>query len=88
MLNRDFAVLNTHTAFQSVQLSDVQWLGTQINAGYVGATLSHAFAENAAPTADIQHFLTGQRTMAVDVVGTQRVNVVQGFEFALAIPPT
>jgi hypothetical protein len=58
-----------------------------VDAGDRGAALGHGFAEDAAAAADVEHFLAGQADALVNPVDAQRVDVVQRFELAFAVPP-
>ncbi len=70
-----------------MQLGDLQGLVGQVYAGDMGAQSGHAFRQDAAAAADIQHGLAGESGMAVDIAQAQRVDVVQRLEFAVRIPP-
>src|SRR5690606_17546940 len=52
-----------------------------------GAALGHGLAEDAAAATDVQYALAGQADALVDPVDPQRIDVVQRFELAFAIPP-
>ena len=74
--------------FQGVQFGDFQGFFRHIDAGNcVGTELGHALGKNAAATADVQYGFAGQTGVAVDIAQAQRVDVVQGFEFAGFVPP-
>ena len=61
----------------------------QVNPQYLRTTLGHAFSQNTAAAADIQHPLPGQpANVLLDVIKPQRIQIVQGFKFAVRIPPT
>ena len=83
----DLAVVDLFAAFQQMQLGDLQGLVAQVDAGDLRAQAGHAFRQDAAAAADIQHGLAGQAGEAVDVVQAQRVDVVQRLEFAVRVPP-
>ena len=70
-----------------MQFGHRQWSLAHVDAGDIGAALGHGLGQDAAATADIHQAFAGDRRMFVDVVGAQRVDVVQRFEFTAAIPP-
>src|SRR5690349_1197463 len=71
-----------------MQLSHLQRLVGEVDAGDAGPARSHALGEYAATAADVQHALAAQAGEIVDVVQPQRVDVVQRLEFGARIPPT
>jgi len=51
------------------------------------ATLSHCFAENSATAADVQDLFAGQRNVLINPVDPERIDFVERFELAFAVPP-
>jgi hypothetical protein len=71
-----------------MQFGDFQRFFSHIDAGGVcGAELGHAFGENAAAATHIEHGFAADAAILVDIAQAQRVDIVQGFEFAGFIPP-
>jgi hypothetical protein len=87
VLDGDAAVIHFNSAFQQVQLGHLQRFFGKINAGHLGAAGGHGLGEDAAAAADIEHHLPVQRRDAVNMFKPQRIDFVQGPEFAVAIPP-
>src|SRR5450830_919786 len=83
----DLAIFDIHPRFQLMQLGHGQRRFTHVDAHHGGAALGHGFAKNAAAATDVQHLLAGQVDALVNPVDPQRVDVVQGFELAFAVPP-
>ena len=81
-------VIDRNTGFQRVQFCHLQRLKAHIQAGDRRTFTRHAFGQNAAAAADIQHFFAKQAAGTFgDVAQTQRVNAVQRLKFPLQIPP-
>ncbi|MCY1416123.1 hypothetical protein D9M71_316240 [compost metagenome] len=83
----DLPVFDAHARLQLMQLRHGQGRFAHVDAGDGGAALGHGFAEDAAATADVEHLLAGQLDALIDPVDPQGVDVVQGLEFAFAVPP-
>src|SRR5476651_182411 len=83
----DLPVFDVHARLQLVQLGDGQWRFAHVDTHHRGAALGHGFAENPAAATHIQHLLAGHVDALVNPVDPQRVDVVQGFELAFAVPP-
>ena len=83
----DLPIFDVHARFQLMQLSDRQWRFAHVDADHGRAALGHGFTEDAAAATDVEDFLAGQADAFVNPVDPQRVDVVQRFEFALAVPP-
>src|SRR4029079_18344639 len=47
----------------------------------------HRLGEDAAAAADVQHFLAGERRALIDPLQAQRIDLMEGTEFAFGIPP-
>ena len=88
LLHRYLLVLHSDTALKRMQFSDIERGFSHINAGYVCAALRHGFTEDAAAAADVEYFFTSERCVTVNVIGSQRVNVVERFELTFSVPPT
>ena len=86
-LSRDLAVVNIHARFELMQSCHCQRGFAHVDAHHGGAALSHRLAQNSAATPHVQHFFASQLHALVNPVDTQRVNVVQWFELAFAVPP-
>ncbi|MNQ36276.1 hypothetical protein D3C85_497950 [compost metagenome] len=83
----DLPVIDAHARLQLMQLRHGQGRFAHVDAGDGGAALGHGFAEDAAAAADVEDFLAGQADALLDPVDPQRIDVVQGFEFAFTVPP-
>src|SRR5690606_31257961 len=83
----DEAVIDLVPALEEVQAGDAERLFREIDAGHVSTDRRHAFGQNAAAAADVQHLLAGQCGLAVDPAQAQRVDLVQGFELGGGVPP-
>ena len=70
-----------------MKFGDFKRFFRQIDAGDGGATPGQTFGQNAAAAAYIQNGLAIQAGQTVNVVQTQRVDFVQGFEFAIGVSP-
>jgi hypothetical protein len=80
-------VIDLLPGFKQVQLRDLQRFVGEIDARYLRAARGHGFSKDAAAAADIENFFSLQRCDAVDMIQPQRVDFVQGAEFALWVPP-
>jgi hypothetical protein len=60
---------------------------SHIGAGNFGTACCHAFTQNSAAAAYIKYALSGKRAAGVDKVEPERIDVVQGLEFTLLVPP-
>jgi hypothetical protein len=76
-----------HTGFHGVQLCDLQGLVSQVNAEHMGAPARHRFGQDATAASDVHHVLALDARELVDPVQAQGVDLVQGSEFAVRIPP-
>ena len=83
----DFFVTDGNAAFQAMQVGYAQRFAGEVDAFGLGPEFGHRFGEDAAAAADVEHFLARKLGMAVDPLEPDRVQVVQGFEFGLRIPP-
>ena len=71
-----------------MQFGDLEIRLAHIDTGYLGAFGCHGFSENAAATADIEHCLAFDVGDTVYVAQAQGIDLVQGLELAVWIPPT
>ena len=83
----DQAVIHFLPAFQQMQLRDLERFFGEVDTGYISTAHRHAFRQNAAAATDIEHAFALDADQFVDVIQAQRVDLVQGFEFAVRIPP-
>ena len=86
-LDRHLAVFHRESAFQQMQLRDLEPPVAHVYAGYLGATRRHGLGKDAAAAAHIQHRLAIEPRQPVDVVEPQGVDVVQRLELAVGVPP-
>ena len=70
-----------------MQLRDLERLVGEIDAGDLRAALRHALGEYAAAAADVEHVFAAQRGASVDVIQSQRIDIVQRLEIAGGVPP-
>mmetsp|Transcript_70446 Transcript_70446/g.165985 ORF Transcript_70446/g.165985 Transcript_70446/m.165985 type:complete len:339 (+) Transcript_70446:1508-2524(+) len=88
LFHRDLAVFDADSAgLQRMQFSNPQGLGRQVDAQDLGTGACHCIAEDATTAADIDHALARQRTALFDPRQPQWVDLVQGLEVALWVPP-
>ena len=80
-------VLGLDTALQTVKLRHFECGVGKIDAGHAPSALNHAFGEDTAAAADIDHTLAFEWNKPIDPVQAQRVDLVQGAEFAFRVPP-
>ena len=90
VLDGDLFILGRGAAFQGVQPGHLKRLVGQVHAQRGGSTcLGQGFGEDAAAAAHVHHVEAGQAAAGLldDPFQAQRVDVVQGFEFAVRVPP-
>ena len=81
-------VVHLYARLQRMKTSNLQRFKAHIQARDVRPFARHAFRQDTATAADIEHFFTEQTAGALrDIAQTQRVNTVQRFELAFEIPP-
>ena len=80
-------VLDVVTAFLQMQFRHRQRGFTHIDAGRPGAKCGHALCQYAATTTDVEHGAAIELCTFIDPLKTQRIDIVQGFELALGVPP-
>ena len=84
----DFPVLHARRlCLQGVQLRDPQRFAGQICAQHMRTLARHGVGKDAATTTDIHHLQALQRHKPIDPVQPQGVDLVQGTEFPLLVPP-
>ena len=86
----DLFILGRGTAFQGVQSGHLQRLVGQVHAQRGGsACLGQGFGEDAAAAAHVHHVEAGQAAAGLldNPFQAQRVDVVQGLELAVGVPP-
>jgi hypothetical protein len=86
-LRRDQAIVDRVPALVEMQARDGQGLFRQVDAGDLRSQRGHALAQQAAATADVDHALALELRMCVDPCHAGRIDVVQGTEFGVRIPP-
>ncbi|MNM52751.1 hypothetical protein D3C81_638390 [compost metagenome] len=87
-LGGHLAVFELHPLFQGVQAGDPEGLLAHVDAGHLGAASGHALGEDAATAADVEHALAKQTAALLgDPVKAHRIDLMQGFELALHVPP-
>ena len=85
--HRDFAVFDRETRLLGMQPCDGKGLGSEVDAEHPGATARHALGQEAAATADVGDPTSGETGACVDVIEPGGIEVVQGAELAVRIPP-
>ncbi len=88
VLHRDSTIAHLDTGLQGVQLRDLQRPLPHVDAGDPRPAHGHTLGQNAAAAPDIQDFLAGEPRRPVDVVQPQGIDVMQGLELTVGIPPT
>ena len=73
--------------FQRVQLRHAQSFGREIDAQHVGATARHGVGQDASAATHVQRGQPLHRAQRIDPLQTQGVDLVQGAEFAVLVPP-
>ena len=79
--------MRVDAGFQAMQVGNVDQLFAEIDAQRIGAAFSQAFGQNPAAATDVDHALVLQVGISPDEFQAQWVDVVQGFELAVWIPP-
>ena len=87
LLGTDVLIRHLEPGFLQVQPRHRQRRLAEIDAGDVGAERRHAFGQEAATAADVEHALVFQSHAVVDELQAQRVDVVQRLELGLRVPP-
>jgi hypothetical protein len=72
---------------QGVQLRDPQRFGGQINTKNLRTLTRHGVGQDAATATNIHHLQALQRHKSIDPIQPQGVDLVQGAEFPLLVPP-
>ena len=80
-------VLDVVTTFLHMQFRDRQRRFTHIDTGHTGAKCGHALCQYAATTTDVEYGTAFELHAFIDPLKTQRIDIVQGFELALGVPP-
>ncbi|MCY1442151.1 hypothetical protein D9M71_585030 [compost metagenome] len=83
----DLPIFDVDARFQLMQLGNRQRRFAHVDTRHGRAALGHGFTEDATAATHVEHFLAGQIDPLVNPVDPQRVDVVQRFEFAFAVPP-
>ena len=86
-LHGDLAVVDGYAAQSHVGLGRLQRRQAQIDTGHPRARTCKGFGEDAAAAPHVQYLAPGQIDPLPDKVETQRIDVVQGLEFAADGPP-
>ncbi len=86
-LRRDGPIRHRATRLEQVQLSHLERLLGEIDAGHLCTAIDHRFRKNAPAAAHVQHGASGQRRALLDPAHTQRVDCVQRREFGVWVPP-
>src|SRR6266850_2248243 len=80
-------VSHRRLALQQVELGNAQRFFREVDARDPGPAVRHRLGEDAAAAAHVEHALAAEARAAVDPVEAQRVDVVQGAELAVRVPP-
>ena len=81
------AVIDGEPLVERVQLRHFQRFFRKIDAGDAGSGPGQRFGQDAATAAHVDDAGAGQRSVVVDIPRAQRIDLVQGLELAVQIPP-
>ncbi len=87
VFGRNLAVIDPESRFVEMQARYAKRLFREVDAGDDGAATGHGFSQDAAAAADIEDMFAQQAGVTVDPFQAQRIDVVQGAEFGVRIPP-
>ncbi len=85
--DRDLPVFHRQAGLDGVQPCDGERFRREVDPEYPGTPARHAFGQQAAPATDVEDLPARETGTRLDVVEPGGIEVVQGPEFAVRVPP-